>query len=173
MTLGKSSRVKLLAGMAYEVELPCELRGIELGVQSGNFGNGHFAHSASRARVTLEQTHASSRHVDCADEITPVADWPSDRRSIERQCFLDLVDELERVAALAIHLVDECNDRNVAQPADLEQLARARLDALGRIDHHHGRIDRGESPICVFGEVLVAGSIEEIEHAALEPEGKH
>src|SRR6476620_5788373 len=43
VTLGKSSRVKLLAGMAYEVELPCESRGIELGVQSGNFANGHFA----------------------------------------------------------------------------------------------------------------------------------
>src|SRR4029077_7733789 len=47
VALGKSSRVKLLAGVAYEVELPCELSGIEFRVQSGNFGNGHLAQSAS------------------------------------------------------------------------------------------------------------------------------
>ena len=45
--------------------------------------------------------------------------------------------ELERIARLAIHLVDERDDRNIPQPANLEQLARARLDPLRRIDHHH------------------------------------
>jgi hypothetical protein len=41
-------------------------------------------------------------------------------------------------SALQVHLVDEGDDRNVAQPADLEQLAGARLYALGGVDHHHG-----------------------------------
>ena len=38
----------------------------------------------------------------------------------------DLVEQLERVAALAVDLVDEGDDRHVAQAADLEQLARLR-----------------------------------------------
>jgi hypothetical protein len=46
------------------------------------------------------------------------------------------------VAALAVHLVDEGDDRDVAQPADLEQLSRARLDAARGVDHHDGGVDR-------------------------------
>jgi hypothetical protein len=49
----------------------------------------------------------------------------------------DLVEELEGILALAVHLVDEGDDRHVAQAADLEQLAGLRLDALGGVDHHH------------------------------------
>ena len=64
-----------------------------------------------------------------AAEIASPADRPDHRRGVERQRLLDLVEQLERLAALAVHLVDERDDRNVAQPADLEQLARARLDA--------------------------------------------
>ena len=139
VALGKSLRVEPLAGMAHQIKLPAELRGVEIGVQSGNFGERHFAQPAGGARVAVEQAHATGCHVDCADEIAPASDWPCDRRGVERQRLLDLVDEIERVAALAIHLVDERNDRNVAQPANLEQLARPRLDALGRVDHHHGR----------------------------------
>ena len=51
---------------------------------------------------------------------------------VERQRLLDLVDQVERVAALAVELVDEGDDRHVAQPADLEQLAGLLLDALAR-----------------------------------------
>ena len=75
--------------------------------------------------------------------------------------------------ALAVHLVDEGDDRDVAQPADLEQLARARLDALGGVDHHDGRIDRGERAIGVVGEILVARRVEQVEDAVAIFEGHH
>jgi hypothetical protein len=39
-----------------------------------------------------------------------------------------------------------------AQAADLEQLARLRLDALGGVDHHDRRIDRGQRAIGIFGK---------------------
>ena len=52
---------------------------------------------------------------------------------------LDLVHEVERVAAVAVHLVDEGDDRDVAQPADLEELAGLGLDALGGVDDHDRR----------------------------------
>jgi hypothetical protein len=37
--------------------------------------------------------------------------------------------QVERVAALAVEFVDEGQDRHVAQPADLEEVARLPLDA--------------------------------------------
>ena len=120
VALGKSARVKSLASMAHQIKFPAECCRVETGVQSGDFGDRHFAQRAGGARIAVEQAHATGCHVDRADEIAPAPDWPGDRRGIERQCFLDLVDEFERVAALAIHLVDESNDRNVAQPAYLE-----------------------------------------------------
>ncbi len=92
---------------------------------------------------------------------------------VERQRLLDLVEELERIARLAVHLVDEGDDRNVAQAADLEQLARARLDALGGVDHHDGGIDRGQRAIGVLGEVLVARRVEQVEDAVAVFERHH
>ena len=50
----------------------------------------------------------------------------------------NLVQQFEGIARLAVHLVDEGHDGNVAQAADLEQLAGLGLDALGGVDHHHG-----------------------------------
>jgi hypothetical protein len=67
------------------------------------------------------------------------------------------------IAALAVDLVDEGDDRHVAQAADLEQLARLRLDALGGVEHHDGRVDRGQGAVGVFREVLVAGRVEQVE----------
>ena len=66
---------------------------------------------------------------------------------------------------LAVHLVDEGDDGDVAQAADLEQLARARLDALGRVDHHDGAVDGGQRAVGVLGEVLVARRVEQVEDA--------
>jgi len=51
------------------------------------------------------------------------------RGNVERQRLLDLVRQIERVAALAVELVDKGHERHVAQPADLEELAGLLLDA--------------------------------------------
>ena len=41
-------------------------------------------------------------------------------------------------------------------PADLEQLQRLRLDALGRVEHHDDAVDGEQRAVGVFAEVLVA-----------------
>src|SRR5207249_1811002 len=99
------------------------------------------------------------------NEIAPTPNRPCDWCGVQRQRLLYLVNEVEWVAALPIHLVDEGNNGYVAQPADFEKLPRSCLDALGRVDYHHCRIDRREGPICVFGEILVAGGVEKVEYA--------
>ncbi len=72
----------------------------------------------------------------------------------------------ERLAHLAIHLVDERDDRRRAQPADFEQLDRLRLDALRRVDHHHRRVDGGQHAVGVLGEILVARRVEQVDRVA-------
>ena len=87
--------------------------------------------------------------------------------------LLDLVEQLQRLAALAIHLVDERDDGDVAQAADLEQLARARLDAARRVDHHDRGIHRRQRAIGVIGEVLVARRVQQVEHRPAVLERHH
>ena len=86
---------------------------------------------------------------------------------IERQHIRDLVEQFEDRTPLAIDLVDEGDDRHAAQPTDLEQLPRLRLDPLGRVDHHDGGIDSGQRAIGVFGEVLVPRRVEQVEGDAV------
>jgi hypothetical protein len=118
---------------------------------------------ASARSSLVERRNACWLEIVGADEIAAAADRPGHGRRVERQRLLDLVEQLEGVAALAVHLVDEGDDRDVAQAADLEQLARARLDALGGVDHHDRGVDRGQRAVGVFREVLVARRVEQVE----------
>ena len=77
--------------------------------------------------------------------------------------LLDLVEQLERVAAGPVPLVDEGEQRQAAGPAHLEQLERLRLDALGRVEHHDRGVGGGQHPVGVLGEVAVARGVEQVE----------
>jgi hypothetical protein len=55
------------------------------------------------------------------------------RRAVERQRLLELVQQVELVAALAVELVDKGDDRHVVQPAHREELAGLLLDAPWRL----------------------------------------
>src|ERR1044071_9474224 len=62
-----------------------------------------------------------------AEEVTPHADRPGGGDHVEGQHLLDLVEKVEGIARLAVHLVDEGDDGNVAEAADLEELPRLLL----------------------------------------------
>ena len=126
-----------------------------------------------RRIVGVEPAHEIAIEIIGPGEIAAAAERPSQRRDIEGERLFDLVEEIEGIAAFAVELVDEGDDRNVAQAADLEQFAGARLDALCRVDHHDRRIDRAQGAIGIFGKVFVAGSVEEIIDAAAIFEGHH
>src|SRR5262249_21134233 len=89
------------------------------------------------------------------------------------QRLFDLVEQLEWIAALAIHLVDERDDRNITKPAYLEELACACLNTLGGVDHHYCGIDRRKRAISVLRKVLVARRVEQIEHPTVIVERHH
>ena len=118
----------------------------------------------------VHQLELVVQHVVAAEEVAALADRPGGRADVELQLVLDLVDDLEGVAGLAVHLVAEGQDRQVAQPADLEELAGLALDALGAVDHHHRGVDRGQRAVGVLGEVRVAGGVDEVEPPVAERE---
>ena len=83
--------------------------------------------------AALEQEQRIGEEVIGAEKVAPHADRPGGRGHVERERLLDLVQQVERVAALAVELVDKGDDRHIAQPADLEELAGLLLDALGGV----------------------------------------
>ena len=172
MTLAERGEVERPAGFLDELQLFADGVGVEhrvLGGEAFEIERLRF----DRLAVLGDQPHLARLQVIGAGEVAALPDRPGHRRGVERQRLLDLVEDLERVAALAVHLVDEGDDRNVAQPADLEQLAGARLDALGGVDHHHRGVDGGERAVGVFREVLVARRVEQVEDVAVVIEGHH
>ena len=50
---------------------------------------------------------------------------------------------------------------------------RARLDALGGVEHHDGGVDGGQRAVGIFREVLVAGGVEQVEHPVAILERHH
>jgi hypothetical protein len=111
--------------------------------------------------------------VDDAAEVAGDADRPRHRRRAQADLGLDLVEQLERLAARAVVLVEEREHGEAPGPTDLEQLERLRLDALGRVEHHHHRVDAGEDPVRVLREVAVAGRVEQVDHVVAVRELQH
>ena len=89
------------------------------------------------------------------------------------ELLLDLVEQLERVAAGPVPLVDEGEQRQAPLAAHLEQLERLRLDALGRVEHHDRGVGGGEHPVGVLGEVAVAGGVEQVDDVVAVRELQH
>ena len=173
MAFAKRLQFERLAGFRDQREFVLDLGDVEIGVAAGEIGDVDLLRRAGLGAAALEQAHAAIDDIVGAEEIAAAADRPGHRRGVERQRLFDLVQEIERVAALAVHLVDEGDDRNVAQPADFEQFPRPRLDALGGVDHHDRGIDRGQRAIGIFGKVLVARRVQQVEDEALELERHH
>ena len=102
--------------------------------------------------------------VDDAAELAVVPHRPGDRCRSEIDLRLDLIEQFEHVETRPVELVEERDHGQLPGTADLEQLERLRLDALGRIEHHDDRVDGGEHAIGVLGEVPVARRVEQVDH---------
>ena len=116
----------------------------------------------------LHQHQAIAQQVIAALEQLPHADWPAGRRHLDLEGLLYLVEQIKRVLGLAIHLVDEGNDRHVAQPANLEEFSGLLLDPTRRVDYHDSRINRRQRPVSILREIHMTGRVEKIEGGAGE-----
>ena len=100
-------------------------------------------------------------------EVHAAADRPVHRICADAELLFKLFEKVVGTACLAVHLVDERENGDVPHGADLEELARLRLDALGRVDDHDGAVRRHERAVGVLREVLVAGGIENVDAVAV------
>ena len=100
-------------------------------------------------------------------------DGPIHWADVKLQLISDLIEQREAVAALAVNLVDEGNDRDGAQAADLKQFARLRLNPARCVDHHHRTVNGGERAIGIFGKILMPRRIEQIEGEAVSLKCHH
>ena len=128
---------------------------------------------AVRAAVALKREYAAGVTVKHALEPFAAADRPVHRVGLDAEDFLNVLHQFKRVAGFAVHFIDKGKDRDMPQRADLEQLDRLRLNALGRVDDHDGRVGRHQGAVGIFGEVLVARGIEDIDALALVMELQH
>lgn len=96
-----------------------------------------------------------------------VRDRERQRPHADVELLFDLVQQVERLLRGAVELVDEDDYRGRAHAADLHQLARLRLDALGAVDDDDDRIDGRQRAEGVLGEVFVARSVENVDLRAL------
>ena len=112
---------------------------------------------------TVHDFEAVVQQIIGADEIAANPDRPRGGCYVNREVFLNLVDDLEHIAAFAVHLVAKGQDRQVAQAADLEQLAGLGFDPLGPVDHHDGGVNGGQGPVGIFREIAVAGGVDQVE----------
>ena len=103
--------------------------------------------------------------VDDAPEVAGDAHRPGHRRGDQVDLGLDLVEQLERLAARAVPLVDEGQQGQLPLPAHVEQLQGLGLDALGRVEDHDRGVGGGQHPVGVLREVAVARGVEEVDHA--------
>ena len=89
------------------------------------------------------------------------------KTTLTEKFLLQFFQKIEGIFCLAVHLIDKGKDGNMAHGTDLEELSGLGLDALGTVDDHDGAVCRHQSAVGIFGEVLVTGSIQNIDAEAV------
>ena len=122
---------------------------------------------------TAEQHNFLGTTINDTAELFATADRPVHGPWRQPQFGFDLIKKAEGFPPGPIHLVDEGEDRNLPHAADLEQLPGLRFKALGGVLEHHGVIGCREGSIGVFGEILVARRVEQVDRGGVVVELKH
>ena len=83
------------------------------------------------------------------------------------QLFLQFIQEVKGVFALAVHLVDEDDDGCLAHSTDFHQFACLCLNTFGSVNDDNGTIDSSQGAKGVLGKILVTWGIENIDLVAV------
>ena len=95
-------------------------------------------------------------------EALTLVDGPRQGAHGNLQFLLQFVKQVERVASLTVHLVDEDDDGGLAHAAHLHQFACLGLHALGTVHHDDGAVHGSQCAEGVLGEILVAGGVQDV-----------
>ncbi len=169
--------IELVRGAAHQLDFHAQLFDQVFAQHFDGFGavealDAHVIGDAVALALLVEMDLVIEQVIDALEALAD-ADRPGHRRTLDVEHRLDFVHHLDGVTRLAVHLVDKGQDRRGAQAADFHQLDGAVLDTLGAIDDHQRRVDGRQRPVGIFGEVLVPGGIQQVDHAALVRELHH
>ena len=106
-------------------------------------------------------------------EMRADVDRPAERTHTDFQLALQLVEDVERIAALAVELVDKDNNGSVAHTAHLHKLPRLLLHAFRHVDHNDYTVDSRKCAIRILREILVSGSVENVDFVIAIIEAHH
>ena len=82
------------------------------------------------------------------------------------QLLFDLVQQVERVLTVAVHLIDKHDHGSLTHTADFHQLTGLGFHTFCGIDHDNNAIHSRQRTKRIFSEILVAGRIEDIDFMA-------
>ena len=83
-------------------------------------------------------------------ELFAHANGPVDGGALDIQHRLDLIEQVNRVADITIHFINEGQNGGVAQPAYVHQFDGAFFNTLGTVDDHQRRVHGGEGAVGIF-----------------------
>ena len=89
-----------------------------------------------------------------------LVDRPGKRPHLNLEFLLQLIELVEGVLALAVHLIDEDDDGRLPHAADGHKLTRLRLHTLGAVHHDDGAIHSCKGAERILGKVLVTRRVE-------------
>ena len=112
--------------------------------------------------VGLEQVESVLVNIVNALELGTDIDRPREGADADVQFLFELVEDIKRVASLAVELVDEDYYRSLSHAAYLHQTACLSLDTFGDIDHDDYGVDGGKGAEGSLGEILMARGVEDI-----------
>ena len=90
-------------------------------------------------------------------------DGPTQRPHLDVELRFDFFQQVVGVFPFAVEFVDKGDDGRFAHAAHFHQLFGLDLHALHAVDHHHHTVNGREGAVGVFGKVLVAGSVEQVD----------
>ena len=116
---------------------------------------------------TAEKVHRIINQMVDPTKAFAATNGPGNRCAFNLEDLFNLIQQIYRIPALAIELVDEGHNRSSAHSTHFHQLDRTFLYTLGRIYHHQRRIDGRQGTIRIFREISMARGIKQIDHRAL------
>ena len=87
---------------------------------------------------------------------------PGQGTNLNHQFFFELIEQIERVFSFTVHFVDEDNYRSLSHTAHLHQFTRLRFHTLRAVYNDDNAVHSSQCAVCIFGKVLVTGSIENV-----------
>ena len=129
--------------------------------------NIHFDALLQALFVGLKEREAMLVDIVDALEALSLVDGPGEGAHLDVKLLFQLVQEIEGILALAVHLVDKDDDGRLAHAAHFHELARLGLNAFGAVHHNDARVHRRECAEGVLGKVLMSRRVKDVDFIGL------